>query len=255
VGRGYVYAGFHPQPFTVWDADQNIQLDFAFVERGVVLDADGTLAPPSAQPATFDSTWHPDASDLGGREYMFIPHQGYTPTPKPNMTVDGAPLDSLAAPWHYSAWLRQTAEVAPGDVFRFSPSLVPGTANDSILFQTTPLIRGDVNLARSRMDRIRAVPNPYYNQSRYELNQFARVIRFINMPELATVRIFTLSGQLIRTLQKTNTSSSILEWDLLTTNQLPVASGVYIFHVDAPGVGSSFGRLAVFMEKERLNNF
>jgi hypothetical protein len=38
-------------------------------------------------------------------------------------------------------------------------------------------------------------------------------------------------------------------------NDLPVASGVYVYHVDVPGVGSTFGRLVVFMEKERLNTF
>ena len=34
-----------------------------------------------------------------------------------------------------------------------------------------------------------------------------------------------------------------------------IGSGVYIYHVDAPGAGSTFGRMVVFMEKERLNNF
>ena len=59
----------------------------------------------------------------------------------------------------------------------------------------------------------------------------------------------------MRTLQKNDLTSSILNWDLLTENQLPVASGVYIYHVDAPGIGTTYGRMVVFMEKERLNNF
>ena len=99
------------------------------------------------------------------------------------------------------------------------------------------------------------VPNPYYNRSRYELSQFNRVMRFINLPERATVRIFSLSGQLVRTLEKTDPTNSVLNWDLQTENRLPVASGVYVYHVDAPGVGTIFGRLVVFMEKERLNTF
>ena len=37
--------------------------------------------------------------------------------------------------------------------------------------------------------------------------------------------------------------------------QLPVGSGVYIYQVEAPGVGQTSGRMIVFMEKERLNNF
>ena len=64
-----------------------------------------------------------------------------------------------------------------------------------------------------------------------------------------------LAGQLVRTLQKTDATTSILEWDLETANALPVGSGVYIFHVDVPGVGAYTSRVVVFMEKERLNSF
>jgi hypothetical protein len=34
-----------------------------------------------------------------------------------------------------------------------------------------------------------------------------------------------------------------------------VGSGIYVFHVDAPGVGTKIGKVAVFVEKERLNNY
>jgi hypothetical protein len=101
---------------------------------------------------------------------------------------------------------------------------------------------------------VRVVPNPYYTRSRYEQNQFNRVVRFMNLPETCTVRIFNLAGELVRTLQKTDPTSSVLNWDLLTENRLPVASGVYIFHVEAPGAGQTVGRMIIFMEKERLNS-
>jgi hypothetical protein len=116
-------------------------------------------------------------------------------------------------------------------------------------------VQGDASLAKANLDRIRAVPNPYYAHSSYELNQFSRKLRFVNMPEQCTVRIFNLSGQLVRTLQKTDGTTSILDWDLETANALPVGSGVYIFHVEVPGVGEYTSRLVVFMEKERLNSF
>ena len=110
-------------------------------------------------------------------------------------------------------------------------------------------------LQKSKLDKIRVVPNPYYSRSSYELSTFNKIIKFINMPEQATVRIYDLSGHLIRTLQKTDQASSILEWDIQNENRLPIASGVYVFHVDVPGAGSTVGRLVVFMEKERLQNF
>src|SRR5262249_7680118 len=103
-------------------------------------------------------------------------------------------------------------------------------------------------------NQVHPVPNPYYAHSAYELTQFARRIRFVNVPPRATIRIFNLAGQLIRTLEKDDASTSVLEWDTHSDNGLPVGSGIYIYHVHTPG-GDSTGRLVVLMEKERLNNF
>jgi hypothetical protein len=104
------------------------------------------------------------------------------------------------------------------------------------------------------LDRILAVPNPYFNHSTYELNQFNRQIKFTHLPARCTIRIFNLGGDLIRTLEKNDNSSQLI-WDIETSRGLPIASGIYVFHVEAPGIGTHVGKLAVFMEKERLNNF
>lgn len=102
---------------------------------------------------------------------------------------------------------------------------------------------------------VKAVPNPYYAHSAYELSQFDRKIRFLNCPAQCTIRIYNLSGQLIRTLEKNDPSTSVLDWNIETKNGLPVGSGVYVFHVHAADGSESVGRLVVFMEKERLNSF
>jgi hypothetical protein len=75
------------------------------------------------------------------------------------------------------------------------------------------------------------------------------------LPRTCTVRIFNLAGDLVRTLEKTDETTSILEWNLLNEKEIPVASGFYIYHVDAPGIGSVYGKMAIFLEKERLNTF
>ncbi len=253
IGRAYLYAGFHDVNFQLWDIINNRQLDAAFVERAIT-DAVGNLLP--TQPATHDSTWGPDDSALGGREYLFAMGQAYTGSPNPATTHDGALTDD-SQPLMYALWskLRDASDVIdPGDLFTFVFAK-PATTNDVYTFCSSQLQRGNMALAGQGLDRIRAVPNPYYAHSRYELSQFNRVLRFINMPENATVRIFNLAGNLVRTLRKSDPTTSTLDWDLLTENRLPVGSGIYIYHVDAPGAGSTFGRLVVFMERERLNNF
>lgn len=253
LGRAYAYGGFHPVNFQVWDVINDVQLDAAFVER-TVTDALGTIQDPGSQVATFDSTWAPDASGVGGREYLFLLRTPYSDTPKAQYTSDGA-MDNSPILFNLWAHLRAASDVIDdGDAFEFVWAN-PATENNIYDFSTSALARNNAALASSRMSSIRVVPNPYYNRSLYELNQFNRKVRFTNLPETCTIRIFNLSGSLIRTLRKTDVTSSIFEWDLQTENALPVGSGIYIFHVEAPGVGSMFGRMAVFMETERLNNY
>lgn len=253
--RRYWYGGFHTCNVQAWDTVNNQQLDIAFIEK-VVTGDDATILPPASQLATFDSTWAPTDEALGDREFIFVLRRPYSATEKPSIAVDGALADdSLPLMWVLAANLRSADEVIDdGDLFRFIWAN-PAKDNDVYVFNTSALAQNDRTLAKSNLNRIRAVPNPYYAHSSYELNQFSRKIRFVNMPEQCTVRIFNLAGQLVRTLRKTDASTSILEWDVETENALPVGSGVYVFHVEVPGVGEYIGRLVVFMEKERLNSF
>jgi hypothetical protein len=140
-----------------------------------------------------------------------------------------------------------------GDKISFTTS-TPSTAADQFTFSTTAPNRSNSTLAKDELARIKAVPNPYFNHSSYELNQFNRQLRFTHLPARCTIRIFNLAGDLIRTLEK-NDGTSQFTWDIETARGLPVASGIYIFHVDAPGIGTHVGKVAIFMEKERLNNF
>ncbi|MEL6863522.1 MAG: hypothetical protein AAFP19_03840, partial [Bacteroidota bacterium] len=100
---------------------------------------------------------------------------------------------------------------------------------------------------------INVVPNPYYGYSSYETSQFTNIVRITNLPPQCTVTIFTLDGKFIRQYkrdeagipQNTRSNPGILEtqfspdieWDLENNKGIPVASGVYLIHVDAPGLG------------------
>ncbi|WP_317899969.1 hypothetical protein [Aurantibacillus circumpalustris] len=112
-------------------------------------------------------------------------------------------------------------------------------------------------IAKNAMDRINIVPNPYYGSSAYETGRADNRIRITNLPSKCTIKIFTMNGTLIRTIKrdvtdqedlytgvsggvgdlKTSKRSSFVEWDLKNQNNISVASGLYIFHIDAPGVG------------------
>ena len=131
---------------------------------------------------------------------------------------------------------------------------IPSNQYDQFDFNTTAPNPLNSSLAKGELARVRAVPNPYFAHSQYELNRFNRVLKFTHLPARCTIRLFDLAGDLVRTIDK-NDDTSQATWDLNTDHGLPIGSGVYIAHIDAPGVGTVTVKLAVFMEKERLNNF
>lgn len=97
------------------------------------------------------------------------------------------------------------------------------------------------DIAENALDLIRVVPNPYYGRSgsgkyRYENTQIDSRVKLTNLPQKCTIKIFTLNGTLVRTFKKDSEAPNI-EWDLKNSSGVPVASGVYIFHIDAGDLG------------------
>ena len=96
--------------------------------------------------------------------------------------------------------------------------------------------KGNHTTAVNALDMINVVPNPYYAFSTYETSQLDNRMKITNLPQRATVSIYTISGTLVRQLKKNDQMTSI-DWDLKNTFGIPVASGLYVIHVDAKGVG------------------
>ena len=87
------------------------------------------------------------------------------------------------------------------------------------------------------LDNIHPVPNPYYAYSAYETDRLDNRIKIINLPQRATVKIYTIDGTLIRTLVKNNVNTTFIDWDLKNQQNIPIASGMYLMHVNVEGVG------------------
>ncbi|MBI3235975.1 MAG: hypothetical protein HYZ42_18400 [Bacteroidetes bacterium] len=80
------------------------------------------------------------------------------------------------------------------------------------------------------------VPNPYYASSGYESNQLDTRVKLINLPPKCTITIYSLNGNLIRRIKKDDPATYI-DWDLKNSAQVPIASGVYLIHIDAGALG------------------
>ncbi|NMB82849.1 MAG: hypothetical protein GYA14_13640, partial [Ignavibacteria bacterium] len=58
--------------------------------------------------------------------------------------------------------------------------------------------------------------------------------------------IYTITGALVKTLYKdSGTQDGSISWNLVSEDGMDIAYGLYIYHVDAPGVGEYIGKFAV----------
>ncbi|MBK6551239.1 MAG: T9SS C-terminal target domain-containing protein [Flavobacteriales bacterium] len=105
-------------------------------------------------------------------------------------------------------------------------------------FSTNGLATVNDNMpaAENALDLINVVPNPYYAFSGYETTRLDNRIKFVNLPQTCTISIYTVSGTLVRKYSKDN-DLTFLDWDLKNASNIPIAGGVYICHIDVPGVG------------------
>jgi hypothetical protein len=110
----------------------------------------------------------------------------------------------------------------------------------------------DNGVAKDQLSNITVVPNPYLATTRWESRTLFttgrgdRMIQFKKLPAKCTVRIFTITGALVKTLQKDSSpADGSLSWNLVSDDGMDIAYGLYIFHVDAPGVGEFIGKFAV----------
>jgi len=108
--------------------------------------------------------------------------------------------------------------------------------------------------AQSALDLITVVPNPYYAYSDYETSQLDNRVKIVNLPEKCTIKIYSINGTLVRTITKDNTMTSV-DWDLKNQAGIPIASGTYIIHIDAPGIGEKIIKFFGAMRPVDLNAF
>jgi hypothetical protein len=92
---------------------------------------------------------------------------------------------------------------------------------------------------------VHTVPDPYYVTNHYEQTTDFKILKFVNLPAQAIIRIYSASGILVTVLEHNSTELGGEEsWNLLNRNGLVVASGVYFYHIEA-GDARRVGRFTV----------
>ncbi len=117
---------------------------------------------------------------------------------------------------------------------------------------TSRAAKVDFKLAAEELNLIKVVPNPYISSAAweprnpYDTGRGPRELHFTHLPTKCTIRIYTVQGELVATIDHNAPFyNSTAKWDMLTRDKLDIAYGVYVYHIDAPGIGSKVGKFAV----------
>ena len=100
---------------------------------------------------------------------------------------------------------------------------------------------------------INVVPNPYNAFAEYETMKLDTRIKITNLPELCTISIYSTSGKLIKLIKK-DSPVTYQDWTLTNHANVPVSSGVYLIHVEVPGIGERVLKAFIAMRQVDLQN-
>lgn len=131
-------------------------------------------------------------------------------------------------------------------------------ANPIYEFNTSDIaaVKANRDAAVTALDLINIVPNPYYAYSSYEQNTAQNIVKITNLPRTCTVTIYTLDGTLVRRMKKADSDAQAsLDWDMKNEARIPVASGMYIIHVDVPDVGEKVLKWFAVMRPIDLDSY
>lgn len=155
------------------------------------------------------------------------------------------------------------AEISEGDVFTVEMGGVsaPRDGDQSLLnTKGETLSPEDIE---ADLGKIRVVPNPYFVTNRAVLSEGTDKIFFTHLPPRCTIRIYTLVGELVREIEHESIApfnpderlaqgdkGGTASFELLNRYNQALASGVYIYHVEARDetdtvVGNKIGRFAI----------
>ena len=162
-------------------------------------------------------------------------------------------------------WLGGTAKIRlrvqksySKDYSSINPETSPQNSNNPMYefsFDGLEAITNQNTSATSALDIIQVVPNPYYSASEYETSALDNRVKIVNLPDQCTISIYTLSGTLIRTYVKDDNTTTSVQWDLKNFKNIPIATGLYIIHVKAPGIGEKILKWYGVMRPIQLDNF
>jgi hypothetical protein len=249
AAAGYPYQDYvYGVPFSAWDMSYTPprRLAVGHFENN----APGGLVDGRYWPA-LTSVNNGDAT--GPREMCFIFSSPYTTTPVAPMNTNISNNATMPLMWVLACARRNDPPYTNADQFLISANK-PNTSANTFSWTSVKAIIGDPAAAKLDVTKANVFPNPYLGFNPLETNKFARFVTFNHLPASATLRVFNLSGVLVRTIIK-NDPSQFVTWDLNNEAGFPVAAGMYIVYIDMHDLGTKTLKLGVIPEQQYLDRW
>jgi hypothetical protein len=155
-----------------------------------------------------------------------------------------------------------TSWFTPGDVLTIPVDVYPYTENDVYQFSTLNGTTLTADQERQQWEKVNVYPNPLFGYNTlsnyYSSTPDEPFVTFTNLPEEVTVKIYSLSGVLLRTIgteDKASPTSPFLNWNLQNESGLRVASGMYLAIVSSPKYGDKVLKFAIIMPQKQIQRF
>ena len=95
------------------------------------------------------------------------------------------------------------------------------------------------------MNQIRVVPNPYIVGAAWEELQNVHQVRFMFLPPVCTINIYSISGERVNTIQRNNFQTGDELFNLVNISSQALAFGVYVYVVSTPDGKKYTGKFAI----------
>lgn len=275
--------GFIDVPYSVWVKDFNYgeeyQLATGFTEATSL---DGSFGHPDAKYnpyndisnskeyiVIFDSPYNPNGDDVlytgtgtGQRPFALL-NRGYN-IDKTDPRVTDEIAEIAKSKWFNALYVVGLETKDSSDTFNPTGTYVinvnyPLTVLDKYTY--TPSLELTAAEEEAKFKTVNVYPNPLYGfnpLTSHGGKPDEPFVTFTNLPNEVTVKIYTLSGILVRTLgteDKSSVTSPYLQWDLENEDGLRVASGMYLAIVSNPDLGDKVLKFAIILPQKQIQRF
>ncbi|RJP60539.1 MAG: hypothetical protein C4543_05020 [Ignavibacteriales bacterium] len=285
--------GFVDVPFTAWVKDpvygEERQLAVGFIERAPSATGGGNpdgewnpgtnIANTAEFILVFNADYDPNGNqqiykgfDDGSGNMIWADLRGGSSYNIPDGAVGATEDDKLkAASTFFDAlyvfrveYADTNSSFSDGDILVKPVATYPYTSADSYSFKTNA--QGALSSAQEKelFDKVNVFPNPLFgfNPATSWTGQAGNpdepFVTFSNLPEEITIKIYSLSGQLLNTLgtdDKDTPTSPFLRWNLTNQDGLRVASGLYLAIVSSPKYGDKVLKFSVILPQKQLQKY